>query len=83
MELSKLFLQEAIDGADLIAEVKIMVELLQKNTVTATHELGNAIGIGDLYSVVNKNKLMYGIENRTEMHHKLLIKQMQKRLRNN
>ncbi|MCM2979768.1 MULTISPECIES: hypothetical protein [Niallia] len=45
-----------------------MVELLQKNTVTATHELGNAIGIGDLYSVVNKNKLMYGIENRTEMH---------------
>lgn len=65
----------------MIAEVKIMVELLQKNTVTATHELGNAIGIGDLYSVVNKNKLMYGIENRTEMHHKLLIKQMQKRLR--
>lgn len=35
------------------------------NKTTAAHEVGHTIGLLDLYEKKNKNKLMYGITNRT------------------
>ncbi|MGG0720150.1 hypothetical protein ABE096_21595 [Robertmurraya massiliosenegalensis] len=35
------------------------------NNGTATHEFGHSIGIADLYNSSNKNKIMYGYEDRT------------------
>lgn len=36
-----------------------------QNQVTATHELGHAIGLNDLASTANNSKLMYGYASRT------------------
>ncbi|MBE1556555.1 M43 family zinc metalloprotease [Sporosarcina limicola] len=36
-----------------------------QNNSTATHELGHTIGLSDLYNSTNKNKVMYGVGDRT------------------